>query len=411
MGEILFVTILVIFVINFLIEKYVAYLNTTKMSSELPDYLIDLYDKDEYSKQQNYQKDNNKLELLSSSLMFVIVLFAIISSTFGHLDSILRYYISHPILLSLSFFGILYFVTEFLQTPFTVYDIFVIEEKYGFNKMSANLFFLDKLKGILLSTIIGGGLISLIIFIFMKIPDLFWVVAWLVVSAISLFFAMFYSSIIVPLFNKQTPLPEGELRTAIEKFSTKVGFQLNNIYLIDGSKRSTKANAYFTGLGPKKRIVLYDTLVNELTTNEIVAVLAHEIGHYKHKHVWKGIVSGLIQAGIMFFVFGLLINNVSLSEALGGKQVSFHLGMISFGILYSPLSAIMELIVKSISRKHEFEADKFAKDYANSNDLASALIKLSIKSLSNLTPHPVYVWFHYSHPPLLKRLAALKNKA
>jgi len=411
MGEILFVTILVIFVINFLIEKYVAYLNTTKMSSELPDYLIDLYDKDEYSKQQNYQKDNNKLELLSSSLMFVIVLFAIISSTFGHLDSILRYYISHPILLSLSFFGILYFVTEFLQTPFTVYDIFVIEEKYGFNKMSANLFFLDKLKGILLSTIIGGGLISLIIFIYMKIPDLFWVVAWLVVSAISLFFAMFYSSIIVPLFNKQTPLPEGELRTAIEKFSNKVGFQLNNIYLIDGSKRSTKANAYFTGLGPKKRIVLYDTLVNELTTNEIVAVLAHEIGHYKHKHVWKGIVSGLIQAGIMFFVFGLLINNVSLSEALGGKQVSFHLGMISFGILYSPLSAIMELIVKSISRKHEFEADKFAKDYANSNDLASALIKLSIKSLSNLTPHPVYVWFHYSHPPLLKRLAALKNKA
>jgi STE24 endopeptidase len=264
------------------------------------------------------------------------------------------------------------------------------------------------LKGYLLGAIIGGGLLALIIYIYQLTTSSFWIYAWLVVSGFSIFMVLFYSNLIVPLFNKQTPLPDGELKSAIENFSDKVGFKLDNIYVIDGSKRSTKANAYFTGFGSKKRVVLYDTLINDLTTNELVAVLAHEIGHYKKHHVLWSLLLGILQTGIVLFIFSLFVGSSELSAALGVNTPSFHIGLIGFGILYSPISMVTGLAMNIFSRKNEYQADAFAAKYFDASELRSALKKLSVKNLSNLRPHPAYVFFHYSHPTLLQRLNALK---
>ncbi len=235
----------------------------------------------------------------------------------------------------------------------------------------------------------------------------FWIYTWLLISGFMIFMVMFYSSLIVPLFNKQTPLEQGELRDAIEAFSSQAGFQLDNVFVIDGSRRSTKANAYFAGLGAKKRIVLYDTLIKDLEVGELVAVLAHEIGHYKKKHARKGIAVALCQAGIMLFILSLFIANPLLSVALGAHIHSFHLALISFALLYSPLSTVMGLAMNSLSRRNEYEADRFAARHSSATALGSALKKLSVNNLSNLTPHPAYVFFNYSHPPLLQRLRAM----
>jgi STE24 endopeptidase len=315
---------------------------------------------------------------------------------------------SNPILSALVFFGMLMLASDLINTPFSVYDTFVIEEKFGFNKTTPKTFVLDKLKGYLLGAIIGGGLLALIIYIYQLTTSSFWIYAWLVVSGFSIFMVLFYSNLIVPLFNKQTPLPDGELKSAIENFSDKVGFKLDNIYVIDGSKRSTKANAYFTGFGSKKRVVLYDTLINDLTTNELVAVLAHEIGHYKKHHVLWSLLLGILQTGIVLFIFSLFVGSSELSAALGVNTPSFHIGLIGFGILYSPISMVTGLAMNIFSRKNEYQADAFAAKYFDASELRSALKKLSVKNLSNLRPHPAYVFFHYSHPTLLQRLNALK---
>jgi STE24 endopeptidase len=299
------------------------------------------------------------------------------------------------------------FLFDLLNTPFEIYDTFVIEEKFGFNKTTVRTFILDKIKGWLLSAIIGGGLMAVIIWFYLKTTDDFWLYAWALISAFSIFMSMFYSNLIVPLFNKQTPLEEGELRDEITEFSKKAGFRLKNIYVIDGSKRSTKANAYFTGLGYKKRIVLFDTLIQDLKKNEIVAVLAHEIGHYKKKHTLTGLIISFIHTGLILFVLSLFIGSPVLSEALGTGQPSFHIGLIAFGVLYSPISTILGLGMNEMSRRHEYQADRYAGERYEPGSLIAALKRLSGKNLSNLTPHPLYVFFHYSHPTLLQRIRAL----
>jgi STE24 endopeptidase len=268
---------------------------------------------------------------------------------------------------------------------------------------------LDKLKGWLLGAIIGGGLLALIIWIYLQFPELFWIYAWILITAFSIFMTLFYSSLIVPLFNKQTPLEEGELRDAITGFTQKAGFRLKNIFVIDGSKRSTKANAYFTGIGPRKRIVLYDTLINDLGIGEIVAVLAHETGHYKKKHIWVNLVASVLQTGITLFLLSLFISSPLLSEALGVGQHSFHIGLVAFGILYSPISFLLGMLMNLYSRKAEYQADRFTKQYGYGEELIAGLKKLTQKNLSNLTPHPTYVYFHYSHPTLLQRIRAIES--
>jgi STE24 endopeptidase len=284
----------------------------------------------------------------------------------------------------------------------------VKEKKYGFNTMTLKIFVADIVKSTLLSIIIGGVLLSLIVYIYMLTTTWFWLLVWISITAFSLFMSVFYSTLIVPLFNKQTLLEEGELKTAILNFADKVRFPISNIYMIDGSKRSTKANAYFTGLGKRKRIVLYDTLIKEMTTDEVVAVLAHEIGHFKHKHVYKSLIYGIIQMGIMLFIFGYFASSKDLSAALGVENPTFHIALIAFVIIYSPISMVLDIFSNMQSRKNEYQADAFTKEHGVSKHLILALKKLSSHNMSNLTPHPWTVFLEYSHPPLYERIKNLE---
>jgi len=405
----IFLLIVIITIADFALERFLDHLNSKSRSVDLPEELKDVYDADQYRKQQEYKKVNDRFGMLTSSVSFSVILLMLLLGGFSMVDGWAREITGHPILLVIVFFGMLGIASDIINTPFSLYDIFVIEERFGFNRMTPKLYVLDKIKGWLLGAIIGGGILALVVWFYLRTGSLFWLYAWGLAVGFTVFMAMFYSSLIVPLFNKQTPLPEGELRDAIKAFSGKVGFKLVNIFVIDGSKRSTKSNAYFTGLGPKKRIVLYDTLIKDLSTEEIIAVLAHEIGHYKKHHIYMGLLAGFVQTGITLFIFSLLISNPSLSAALGGKEPSFHLGLIAFGILYSPISLLTGLLMNHISRSNEYAADRYVKENSNAGALISALKKLSSKNLSNLTPHPAYVFFHYSHPTLLQRVRALRT--
>ncbi|HKJ42818.1 MAG TPA: M48 family metallopeptidase [Sunxiuqinia sp.] len=405
----LFWIIIGILVFDFILERYLDYLNTTRWSDKLPDEVNDIYDEEKYRQQQAYSKTNHRFGMLTSSFSFVLIIGMFFFQGFALVNHWAAAISTNPIWQALLFFGILLLASDILTTPFSIYSTFVIEEKYGFNKTTAKTFILDKLKSWLIGVIIGGGLLALIIFIYMKTGSLFWLYVWVVISGFSIFMAMFYSSLIVPLFNKQTPLEDAELKQAIQNFAAKVGFKLDNIFVIDGSKRSTKANAYFTGLGSKKRIVLYDTLINDMEVPELVAVLAHEIGHYKKKHIIWSLILGIIQTGVMLYIFSLFIGNPALSEALGVNKPSFQIGLIAFGVLYSPLSSIIGIGMNIFSRKNEYEADAFAAENYDDKPLATALKKLSVKNLSNLRPHPAYVFVHYSHPTLLQRLKALRK--
>ncbi len=403
-----FIIIVSIVIFGYLLERILTILNSTKWSTKLPRAVSDVYDPGQYRKSQQYKRANDRLGWITSTFSLVVILLMLFLGGFSFVDNILREYTGNPILLALLFFGILMFASDIINIPFSIYDTFVIEEKFGFNKTTVRTFILDKIKGWLLALIIGGGLLALVVWFYKITGTMFWVYAWIAVSLFSIFMAMFHSTLIVPLFNKQTPLEEGELRDAIHKFSHKVGFKLASIFVIDGSKRSTKANAYFSGLGPKKRIVLFDTLIKDLGIKEIVAVLAHEIGHFKKKHIIIGVILSIIQTGVTLFIFSLFVDNPHLSKALGSDIASFHLGLISFGILYSPISTVIGLATNVFSRKNEYTADRFTKENYNGEALIKALKKLSSKNLSNLTPHPVYVFFHYSHPTLLQRIRALR---
>ncbi len=409
MYSTVFVIIISIILFGYVLERFLDFLNSTRLTGKLPEELQDVYDAGKYKKSQEYKKVNDRFSLITSSFSLVLILLMLFLGGFSYADNLVRQITNHPILVALLFFGLLMFISDIINTPFSIYEIFVIEEKFGFNKTTPRTFILDKIKGWFLAMIIGGGLLALVIWFYQLTADMFWIYAWIAVSAFMIFMVMFYSTLIVPLFNKQTPLEEGELRNAIQKFSAKAGFKLDNIFVIDGSKRSTKANAYFSGLGAKKRIVLFDTLIKDLSVKEIVSVLAHEIGHYKKKHTLISMAINIIQTGITLYIFSLFVDSPQLSKALGSDIPSFHLGLIAFGILYSPISMITGLVMNVYSRKYEYSADRFTKEMYSADMLISSLKKLSSKNLSNLTPHPLYVFFHYSHPTLLQRIRALKK--
>jgi STE24 endopeptidase len=410
MTNLIFFLIIIIPVAGFITERYLSHLNSKMWSATLPEKLKGICDEDEYRRTQLYQKENNRLEFWTSLLNLAVIVGIIIAGGFAWLDVFARTLSLNIVIISLIFFGIIGFASDIINIPFSFYDTFVIEKKYGFNTMTARTFITDHIKSWFIALIIGIPVLGFITWIYYRTGKNFWLYAWGVITAFSVFINFFYSELIVPLFNKQTPLQECTLRTAIETFALKTGFKLRNIYIIDGSKRSTKANAYFSGFGPKKRIVLYDTLLKDLSEEEIVAVLAHEVGHYKKKHVLLNLILSVITTGLMLFLFSLVVDNPNLSEAIGAKSTSFHLGLIVFGILYSPLSLIIGMFSNYISRKNEFAADRFAKENFSPEILSSALKKLSVKNLSNMMPHPAYVFFHYSHPPLLSRLERLENK-
>jgi STE24 endopeptidase len=406
-SQVLYFVILAIIFAGFAFDQWINYLNTTTRCKILPEALKGFYDEETYSKQQDYDRDNYKFGLVSDILSFLAILAMLILGGFAWIDGFIRTLTDSSILLAIFFFGIIGFASELLSIPLEVYHTFVIEERYGFNKTKPRTFVIDKLKGWLLAAVIGGGILSLIVFIYEKSGSWFWVLAWISISAFTLFISYFYTTLLVPIFNKLTPLPAGELRDAIEQVAKRADFNLKDISIMDGSKRSTRGNAYFSGFGSKKSIVLFDTLVNEHSVDELAAVLAHEIGHYKKKHVLKGLISGILQTGVLLFLLSLLLKSPLPAIALGASAASFHISVIAFGILYSPVSMLLGILFNSISRKHEYEADRFAVSLSKPGALQKALKQLSVKNLSNLTPHPWYVFIHYSHPALLQRLAAL----
>ncbi|MCX6270520.1 MAG: M48 family metallopeptidase [Bacteroidetes bacterium] len=407
MTNYFFLIIILLIIIQYVAERYLNWLNRLYWSDKLPVELSGIYDEEKYKKSQLYEKVNDRFELLTSSLSTFVMLMIIGWGLLGWLDTTVGSWFSGPFFRAVLFFGILGLATDLLGLPFQVYHTFYIEKKFGFNLTSVKTFVFDKVKGWLLSIIIGGGILAIILWVYGCSGQWFWLITWAVILIFSVIMNMFYSSLIVPLFNKQTPLEEGELRNKIIGYSMKVGFKLNNIYVLDGSRRSTKANAYFSGLGPRKRIILFDTLIKEHTDEEIVAVLAHEIGHYKKKHTLKSLLLSALQTGLFLFLMSLLLENQVLAGALGGLKPSFHLNLTGFGLLYTPVSFFIGILSHYFSRKYEYEADKFAAETYSPHDLAEALKKISVNHLSNLRPHPVYVFCYYSHPPLLSRLKAI----
>lgn len=406
--KVIFLLILIIPVAGFIIERILDYLNSCMWSDTLPEKLRGIIDEGEYKRSQLYHKENNRLSFWSSLFNLLVILVMIIFGGFALADNIAVSLNTNPVITALVFFGIIGFASDIINIPFAWYDTFIIEKKYGFNTMKQGTFITDHLKSWALALVIGIPVLGLITWFYYKTGENFWLYSWGLITLFSVFMNFFYSELIVPLFNKQMPLPGGALRSSIEAFAEKAGFKLKDVYVIDGSRRSTKANAYFSGFGPKKRVVLYDTLMKEFGEEEITAVLAHEIGHYKKKHVIISLIGSFFMTGVMLFLFSLVAGSPEFSEALGAKTPSFHLGLIVFGILYSPLSLLIGLLTNYISRKNEFAADRFVRENYKPEKLAEALKKLSVKNLSNLMPHPAYVFFHYSHPPLLKRLEKLE---
>lgn len=402
---------LVFFAVDTLLDE----LNRRHFPIQVPHGLQDVYSPEKLTQARQYYNVNLRFSRIEEMLSFSITLGLLFSGAFGWLDHWVRQVFHRAEWQSLAFFGILMLAMGLFQLPFAWYHTFRIEENYGFNRTTLRVFLTDHLKSLLLTVLIGGPLMFLVIFIYQATGKDFWLLAWGVLASFSLFMTLFYSQLIVPMFNKQTPLPEGELRDAIEKLALQSNFKLKDIYLIDGSKRSTKANAYFTGLGPRKRIVLYDTLVNNYSQDEILAVLAHEIGHYRHRHTTKGLLAGFVQMGLMLFLLSLFISPGSvfalpLCKAVGGPGVqtaSFHLGLLGFGMLYQPVSFVLSLYFNRLSRKYEYQADAVAAQLGLGKSLISALKKLSATHLSNPDPHPWYAAVHYSHPVLLERIRSI----
>lgn len=405
--KVIFAIIILILAVNFIIDKVLDYLNAKHFDDKIPVPLSDVYNEEEYYKSQQYKKENFKFSSIISSVSFVLTIAFFFFDGFAYVDNIARQISDNPIVITLIFFGIIMLGSDIITTPLSYYQTFVIEEKYGFNKSTKKLFFLDKLKGWLLMIILGGGILALVVWFYQQTGTDFWIYTWVFIAVFSIFMTLFYSTLIVPLFNKQTLLEEGELKNELEKFAKKVGFTLDKIFVIDGSKRSTKANAYFTGFGKKKRIVLYDTLINDLEIDEIVAVLAHEVGHYKKNHVIFNMIASILLTGVTLYILSFFIDSKLLANALSVPEASFHIGLIAFGVLYSPISDLTGLVMNYISRRFEYQADDYAKNQYNAQSLISSLKKLSKNSLSNLTPHKAYVFMNYSHPTLLQRVQNL----
>ena len=414
-STILYVIIGIV-VINYLLDQWLEYLNLQNKQSKLPESLKGIYDPEEYQRSLEYQRTLSKFSFLTSAFGIVVILTVLLTGVFGALDRWLQPQIQNPILLSLAFFGILGIASDWLNLPLQLYRTFVIEERFGFNKTTYRTFFIDKLKGYALTLIIGGLVLSGLLYLLMRLGPNYWVYFLIVIAVLMLMINLFYTSWIVPLFNKLNPLPDGELKSAIESYSKKIQFPIKNIFVIDGSKRSNKANAFFSGLGKRRKIVLYDTLIEKHTTEELVAVLAHEVGHYKRQHILKGYALSILQSALMLFIMSRVIFNVEMSIAMGAEALNaqnhfgLHLNLLAFGLLYSPISKIISVLTNLYSRRNEFEADAYATKTYSGNALQAALKKLSVDNLSNLLPHRWYVFFHYSHPPLLQRLEAIDRE-
>lgn len=403
----LFWLVIAISVAEYAWSSFLTLLNIRASRQPVPALLADLYNPAQYRRQQDYAMTNRKFSLLSGLVSLIVTLGIFASGGFSVFDAAARSVSSSPVVQALIFWGIFYLISWVVSLPFDIYRTFVIEQRFGFNRSTPKLFAADAVKSLLLNCVIMGAVLALCAWIYTLTPRWFWLIAWGAVTLFSLFMQYFYSQLIVPLFNKQTPLPEGELRTAIESFAAQAGFELDNIFVIDSSKRSSKSNAYFTGFGKRKRVVLYDTLQEQLSTDEIVGVLAHEIGHYKNHHIILSSLEGFASNLLMFWLFSLFIGSSALAASAGCAVPSFHVNLAVFSFIYTPLSILLDIVTNVISRRHERQADAFAAAHGMGGAEASALRKMSAKSLANLTPHPLVVFTEYSHPTLFERVKAL----
>ncbi len=408
--QVIFTALLGIITFDFFLERILSYLNFKSSKKPIPEKLAGIFDEEKYKKSQRYHQELNRFGNFTSTLSFVGMFLVLYFGIFGDLNDWLKPFAPNELVLSLLFFGVLYFASDLLMIPFSVYSTFVIETRFGFNKTTVKTFILDKLKGYLLTVIIGGLIVSILLYLIWVLGSQFWIYFWAVITAFILFANMFYTSLILPLFNKLQPMENGELKEAIEKYCQSVSFPLTNIFVIDGSKRSSKGNAFFTGFGKRKKVVLYDTLIENHSTEELVSIFAHEVGHFKKKHILLGTILSILQTGFMLYLLSLMINNSEVSYALGARTTTVHLNILAFGILFSPISNILGILMNLLSRKNEFEADAYAVNTYQGEPLIKALKKLSSDHLSNLTPHPAYVFVHYSHPSLLQRISAMEQE-
>lgn len=411
MVSTLYTLVIVIVVAEYLWSTWLTILNIRASLRPVPELLKDLYDEKQYWKQQDYAMTNRKFSLISGLVSMLVTLAIFTFGGFAVFDAAARSVSRFPVVQALVFWGIFYLISWALSIPFDVYRTFVIEQRFGFNRTTPKLFVTDTLKGLLMNVVIMGAVLALCVWIYTLTPRWFWLIAWGAVTLFSLFMQYFYSQLIVPLFNKQTPLPEGELRTAIEAFAARVDFPIEGIFVIDSSKRSSKSNAYFTGFGRRKRVVLYDTLMEQLSTEEIVGVLAHEIGHYKRHHILLSSLEGFATNLLMFWLFSLFIGSKDLALAAGCSEPSFHVNLAVFSLIYTPLSLLLDIVTNVLSRRHERQADAFAAAHGCGPAEAAALKKMSAKSLANLTPHPIVVFTEYSHPTLYERVKTLMDNS
>ena len=402
--------ILAALLVDYFLHALSRFLDLKNMSTNLPDEFIDHYSSEEYTRSQEYLRENTRFSYFTSSFDLMVILLVIFLGIFNILDLWIRDFGFSPLISGLIFFGVLFFIQDIISTPFSLYRTFVIEEKFGFNKTTPKTYILDKLKSYMLLLILGSLVLSLILYFFESFGDMAWLYAWMVMSAFLVLVQPLFTLVIAPMFNTFTPLEDGELKDKINQFARQVNFPISRIDVMDGSRRSSKANAYFSGLGKNKRIALFDTLIEKHSVDELVSIIAHEVGHYKKKHNIKGIVLGVIQTGIMFFMLSIFLNNSQLFAAFRMDNLSVYASLVFFSILYSPIELIMSFAGNAISRKHEFEADAFArKSIGTGEHLIEGLKKLTVTNLGNLTPHPLTVWLSYSHPPVLNRILSLRN--
>tara|TARA_X000000950_G_scaffold273847_1_gene358126 strand:- start:1183 stop:2418 length:1236 start_codon:yes stop_codon:yes gene_type:complete len=411
MEETYYFIIIGALIVEYLLSTISSVLNMNSITTTVPDGFQEFYDDKKYSKSQEYLKDKTKLGLYSSTFSLIVTLIVIQFGLFGFLDEFVRSNSTHYIISGLLFFGIFFVINDILNTPFSLFSTFVVEEKYGFNKTSIHTFIFDKLKGYGLTIVLGSAIMVPIFYFFNTFEDNGWWIAWALMTAFMIAVQPLFVHVIAPMFNKFTPIEEGELKEAIENFANNVNFPIGRIDVMDGSKRSAHSNAYFSGFGKSRRIALFDTLLDKHSTEEIVSVVAHEIGHYKKKHIIMGTILGVIETGIMLFIFNLFMNDSELFAVFSVDTVSIYCGLVFFSMLYSPVSMVTSIFTTALSRKNEFEADAYALETTQKPEpLISMLKGLSASNLSHLTPHPLMVFLSYSHPPVLDRIAAVQLK-
>ena len=397
---------------EFLLRTLVRVLNLKALDPGLPNEFQGYYDEEKYARSQEYTRVNTRFAFFTTSFDLIVILVFILFGGFNFVDQIIRGFGLSTLPSGLAFFGILFFASDLISTPFSFYQNFVIEEDFGFNKMTLKTFILDKLKGYLLTLVLGGVFLTAILFFFEKTGEYGWLYAWGIMGLFMILIQPLFTLVIAPMFNKFTPLEKGELRTAIENYAQKVGFPLSRIDVMDGSKRSAKSNAYFSGFGKQKRIALFDTLLEKHSNDEMVAILAHEVGHYKKHHIKVGILISILHTGLLFWLLSIFIDNPGLFEAFKMKEISVYGGLTFFMILYSPVELVLSVIMNAVSRRNEFQADAYsAKTTEKSEHLISGLKNLSVSNLGNLTPHSLSVLLDHSHPPVLERITALKKIA